>query len=100
MNFESRVLALVGDPAYAPLTLKAISRRLKVDVEAYPEFRSTVKGLVRSGRLDFAKDKTLTMPDTSGSIVGTFRRTSKGFGFVRPSRGDRADQIYIPVDAG
>src|SRR5207253_8005970 len=35
-------------------------------------------------------------------IVGTFRRTSKGFGFVRPQgakRGDRAGDIYIAAGA-
>src|SRR5262249_44376100 len=40
--------------------------------------------------------------DSKNVVVGTFRRTSKGFGFVRPQgakRGDRAGDIYIAAGA-
>jgi ribonuclease R len=35
-------------------------------------------------------------------VIGTFRRTSKGFGFVRPQgakRGDKAGDVYIPASS-
>jgi len=106
-DLTRRVLELVSAADYRPITLKAIARRFEVGAEAYPEFRSAVKALVKSGALDAAKDKTLTKADPSGgpgkgNVVGTYRRTSKGFGFVRPSRGSgaKSEQIYIPVDAG
>ena len=50
-----------------------------------------------------AKDKTLSKPSDSskGTIVGTFRRISKGFGFVRPEHSQTKDKdIFIPPDAG
>jgi ribonuclease R len=100
-HYEDKVLGLVARPDYRPITLKAMSRRLKVGVEDYAEFRSAVKGLVRAGRLDLGKDKTLSKASEKGAIVGTFRRTSKGFGFVRPSKSEgRANDIFIPADAG
>ncbi|HMB07238.1 MAG TPA: ribonuclease R [Isosphaeraceae bacterium] len=99
-DYAAHVLELVSEPDYQPLTLKAISRRLKVDVEEYAAFRSAVKGLVREGRLDIAKDKRLSKPSTQGAIIGVFRRSAKGFGFVRPHKStEKADQIYIPAEA-
>ncbi len=67
-----------------------MSRRLEVAPDDYPEFRATVKGLIKEGRLDVAKDKTLRLPGATatanapGTVIGLFRRSSKGFGFVRP----------------
>ena len=99
-SFADRVLKLVADPSYKPRTIKALSRYFKVDPDDYAAFRSEVKGLVKAGKLDVGRDKTLTKLDTSGAILGLFRRSSKGFGFVRPhGSGDKADQIYIAADS-
>ena len=99
-HYADRVLKLVAEPEYRPLTLKAIGRRFKVGVEEYPEFRAAVKTLIKQGQLDVAKDKTLRKPDLSGTVIGLFRRSAKGFGFVRPHKtSEKADQIYIPPEA-
>jgi ribonuclease R len=100
-DFASRVLKLVAEPDYRPITLKMMSRRFKVGPDEYPEFRASVKGLIRQGQLEAAKDKTLRKPDTKGAIIGLFRRSSKGFGFVRPhNSATKDDQIYIPAESG
>ena len=103
-HHEDRVLGLVARDDYRPITLKAMSRKFAVAPEDYPDFRATVKGLVRAGRLAIGKDKTLTKFDAAGPkglLVGTFRRTSKGFGFVRPQKSEGRDKdIFIPPDAG
>ena len=100
-HYEDKVLGLVGRADYKPQTLKALARRFEVAGEDYPEFRSVVKGLVKSGRLEIAKDKTLRKPGAQGQILGVFRRSAKGFGFVRPQgAADRSEQIFIPANAG
>ncbi len=102
-HYDDKVLGLVARSDYRPITLKAMSRRFAIPPEDYPDFRSAVKSLVREGKLDLAKDKTLSKPtETSkGTIVGTFRRASKGFGFVRPHESTGRDKdIFIPPDAG
>jgi ribonuclease R len=103
-DFGDKVLGHVARPDYQPVTVKAMAKRLEIGPDLYGEFRRAVKGLVREGRLEVGKDKTLRKPAEakagSGLIVGTFRRTSKGFGFVRPkgSPGDRENDVYIPAD--
>ena len=99
-EFAERVVALLAEASYRPITLKGISRRLEVPPVDYAEFRSAVKGLIREGKLHLARDKTISRPDQSGMIVGLFRRSAKGFGFVRPHGAGRGvDQVYIPTEA-
>ena len=99
-DFAARVMGLVAGPAYRPMTLKAMSRQLEVGAADYPDFRATVKRLIHEGKLHVARDKSLSLPDRSGMIVGQFRRSAKGFGFVRPQGAGRGiDQIYIPPEA-
>ena len=90
-DHAARVLALVAEPDYQPMTLKAMAKRFEVAEDEYPEFRTAVKGLIKAGQLDIAKDKTLRKAELiAGTIIGTFRRSSKGFGFVRPDAARRA----------
>ena len=100
--FEDQVLGLVGRDDYKPLTLKGFARRLEVDPENYGALRSAVKRLVQEGRLELAKDKTLRKPSApKGTVLGTFKRNPKGFGFVRPVNAtEKSDAIFIPENAG
>jgi ribonuclease R len=99
-NFAERVLNLVSEPEYAPLTPKAMARRFEVPPDDYADFRQVVKSLVKQGRLEQSRDKTLRKPDRSNAIIGLFRRSARGFGFVRPHMATaRADQIYIAPEA-
>ncbi len=99
-DFAVIVTNLASQPDYRPITLKAMSRRLEVPADDYAAFRATVKKLIQDGKLHLARDKTLSLPDRAGMIVGTFRRSAKGFGFVRLQvpRG-KIDQVYIPIEA-
>jgi ribonuclease R len=94
------ILKLVVQPDYKSITLKAMARRLEIPPDDYADFRATVKRLVKDGKLELAKDKRLSQPDQSGLVVGVFRRSAKGFGFVRPHQvAAEADQIYVPAEA-
>jgi ribonuclease R len=92
----------LADPEYRPLTVKTLARRLKVPPEDYAEFRAAVKALVKEGRLHLSKDKTVRgKPDMGGLVIGIYKRSAKGFGFVKPHHAkEKSDQIFIPVDAG
>jgi ribonuclease R len=99
-EFGARVLKLVAQPDYAPMTVKAVARRMQVGAGDYGTFRAAMKRLVKEGKLDLGKDKTLRRPDQSGIIVGLFRRSAKGFGFVRPqTAAPGLERIYIPIEA-
>jgi ribonuclease R len=100
-EFAERIMSLVSGADYRPITLKAMSRRLKVTEEEYVDFRATVKRMVTEHVLGLTKDKRLELPEArTGLVVGLFRRSAKGFGFVRPHGGTgKSDHIYIPIEA-
>ncbi len=102
-DHAARILAMVEEEDYQPLTLKGMARRFQVNDDDYPGFRNGIKRLIKEGKLDIGKDKAIrkAVVESGAMIQGTFRRSTKGFGFVRPSKSTaKADQIYIPVDAG
>jgi ribonuclease R len=99
-DFADWLMNRVAKPDYRPVTLKALSRQLEVPEDRYAEFRAAVKRLIRDGKLDVAKDKTLRPSLSAGMLVGVFRRAAKGFGFVRPSTAaGKLEDIYIPIEA-
>ena len=97
-DFEKRLVEFISAEGYQPITLKAIAKQLKIDPEDYPEVRTAAKRMIKSGTLELGRGKTLKKPDTRGLIVGTFRRTSKGFGFVRHQKdGPKTADIFVPA---
>jgi ribonuclease R len=99
-EFADRIAKLVSQPDYRPITLKAMSRLFEITDLEYAEFRGDLKRLVKDGKLELTKDKTIRLPERSGVITGLFRRSAKGFGFVRPlAATSRTDDIYIPLEA-
>jgi len=98
-DYEKLLLDTITAEGYQPITLKAIVKRLRVDSDDYPEARAAAKSLIRSGQIELGRNKTLRKLDAKGALVGTFRRTSKGFGFVRTSKeSERSKDIYIAAD--
>jgi ribonuclease R len=80
----SRVLHAVTARSYTPIKAKALFKRLNLGEAEYPEFRRTVRELVRTGRLSLGRNQTLRATDPHGTLVGVYRRTQAGHGFVRP----------------
>ncbi len=99
-DHAARIMKLINELDYTPITLKKMARRFEVGADDYSEFRQAVKALVKEGKLELARDKTLRRPDHSDAIVGLFRRSARGFGFVRPHNAKAGtDQIYIAPEA-
>ncbi|MBA4066026.1 MAG: ribonuclease R [Isosphaera sp.] len=80
----AKILHAVTAHSYTPIKAKPLFRRLNLGEDAYPEFRRTVRELVRTGRLAVGRNNTIRPADPHGTVTGTFRRTSAGHGVVRP----------------
>ena len=95
------LLTHVRRGGYEPLKLKALARKLGVPGSDYPKFRDLVKDLIKQGRLEFGKGKTVRQPDPHGTVVGMFRGIRAGGGFVRPhiEEGSAWPDIYIAPDS-
>jgi ribonuclease R len=83
-DFSELILAAVGRKSYEPLKPKALARKLGVPPKQYAEFRNALRELVRLGRVQLGKNHTVRPAGQHGTVVGVYRRTSSGLGFVRP----------------
>lgn len=102
-DFSHQVWELVNAPEYRPLKPRQIARRLGLDDPR--DLKRTLKRMVREGRLAWGP-KHLVLKGESAAprvkptneIVGVFKKTSGGYGFVTPSGSTapgREDDIYI-----
>jgi ribonuclease R len=98
----ARILHTVTSHGYTPIKAKPLFKRLNLGEEAYPEFRKTVRELVRTGRLAVGRNQTIRAADPHGTVTGTYRRAPAGHGFVRPHAVDGTfkPDVYIREDKG
>jgi ribonuclease R len=99
-DLPAKILHAVSAKSYNPIKPKALFKRLDLGEELYGEFRKTVRELVRSGRLAMGRNNTLRAVDARGTLMGVFRRTQAGHGFVRPHavNGAFKPEIFVRED--
>ena len=104
-DLELQIVNLIQSPNYQPVKPRVIARQLGLPEARRPEVRKAIKRLVKRGLVVYASDH-LVQPATAtrvsqAGIVGTFQRTAKGFGFVRPRATGGptppSPDIYIPA---
>jgi ribonuclease R len=110
-TLAASILKLVRSPGYRPLKPRMIARRLQVPREQVTDVKRAVKRLVRQGLLVYgakhfvgpAEGLAPPGPAKTNRVAGVFRRTEKGFGFVRPSGvamgSEETADIYVPAPA-
>jgi ribonuclease R len=105
LELEQAVLNFVALPEYRPIKPRAIAKHLHVPEEQFSEFKRIVKRLVHKGQLQYGPNHLVmaVQPGAepkkipTGSIVGVFQRTQKGFGFVRPHRSSTSDTEAVDI---
>src|SRR5207244_1207874 len=83
-DLTQKILAAVSRNSYQPLKPKALARKLGVPAEQYADFRRALRDLLKQGRVVMGKNHTVRPAQASGTVAGTFHKTSAGYGFVRP----------------
>ena len=98
----ARILHTVTSHGYTPIKAKPLFKRLNLGEDQYPEFRKTVRELVRTGRLAVGRNQTIRAADPHGTVTGIYRRAQAGHGFVRPHAVDGTfkPDVYIREDKG
>jgi len=100
-DLTEQILAAVGRKSYEPLKPKALARKIGVPQKQYGAFRNALRELVRQGRVQFGKNHAVRPAGQHGTVVGIYRRTSTGLGFVRPHivEGKAGADIAVREDA-
>ncbi len=96
-----RILQTVTAPGYTPLKAKALFGRLQLDNSSYAEFRKALRALLRSGQVQLGRGHTVRPVEPFATVVGIYRRSPSGHGYVRPHAVDgtpQAADIFIRQD--
>jgi len=102
MDLEQLILRTVAASGYQPLKPKALARKLDHGGDRYEDFKKALKSLIKAGRIELGKGNSIRpVGAVHGAVTGTFRKTSGGFGFVRPHpvEGKMGPDIFIPERA-
>ncbi len=101
MQLAEEILSLLAKPAYQPLKPKALARKLGVSQSRYREFRDALKELVKEGRVELGKSNLVRAARPHGTVTGLFRKTSGGYGFVRPHPTETlaGQEVFIRADS-
>lgn len=83
-DLTARILTALTRPSYSPVKPKVLAKRMGLTNDDYPEFRKTLRALVKDGRVAVGRGSTISAADPFGTVVGTYRRTKTGPGYVRP----------------
>jgi len=83
---QQQILEAVARPSYTAVKPKVLAKRMNIiGDEAYAEFKTALKALIRAGRLQVGGSSVIQPVDPLGTVTGLFRRTNAGASFVRPS---------------
>ena len=95
--FIARILTEVSSMTDDPPTPGQLSRRMKVPEADGDRFERAIEQLVSDRRIKLGRDGRLRLPEMGNEVVGLFRQTRRGFGFVVPERPTREGDLYIAV---
>ena len=94
-SFEKRkkvIYDLICDDLYVPMKFKELAMLLQVPKEFRDELRAVLKSLEADGKIYLSKRGKYCKGETK-HLVGTFRASLRGFGFVVPE--DKSPDVYI-----
>jgi ribonuclease R len=99
-RLEEQIVAALGSRNYHPLKPKALARKLHVPTRQYQEFRVAVRNLLEQGRAELGRNRTVRPVQPHGTVIGIYRRTGTGSGFVRPQavEGQPGPEIFIRAE--
>lgn len=97
MRYRRTLMQHLQHDTYEPKVVEALAEELRI--EDVHEFAEEVQALVDEGELDVDQSGRVRLPSVGsmgGEIVGEFKGTDRGFGFVRPESTTREGDVFIP----
>jgi ribonuclease R len=95
---EERILNLLGQKDYVPLSADNLQRHLRVPPEREPEFARALRKLERAGEVVCIKGNRFIRPSEADLIPGRIRMNRAGKGFLAPDDSS-LKEIAIPESA-
>ncbi len=96
IRYKSRILRHVGSQADRPQRVRELAESLGVPPEDRDAFRKAVDQLAEAGQVVVGSSDTVALPPIGREVVGRFRLTDRGFGFVIPDQANAHGDLFVP----
>jgi ribonuclease R len=95
-DLSALILSTIAKKNYQPMNSRALARKMGLDGSR--EFQKALLTLLREGKVEIGKNKTIRPSQNAPMVVGTFKRLAKGDGVVRveSEEGLPPQEFFVP----
>ncbi len=95
-RFRDRLVSHISHDTYTPKPIPLVAKEL--NIEDVKEFGIAVRELAEEGVIDLSETGKIQLPfhPDEGELIGQFRGTASGVGFVIPAQAKHGSDIFIP----
>jgi ribonuclease R len=94
---KKKIIRHLGHRDYRPVKPAELAKSLGVKPDELETFKKAFEQLRAEGLVIIGSKNLVSLPPVSGRIFGTFRATTKGFGFVTPIEPGSHSDLFIPA---
>lgn len=96
---KRQILAALSRRDYTPQPSRRLAESLGVGAKDYPEFQKALENLRENSQVIIDAKKSVTLPAMGHRVMGTFRASARGFGFIVPLEKNAYGDLYVaPTD--
>ena len=95
-RYTQKFLSHIADRRYAPSSVDELIDDLNVPAEHAEAFKSAIAELLEAGQVVRGNNETIALPPPGKTMIGTFRRHERGFGFLVPDELTEHGDLFIP----
>lgn len=96
-RYKKRLVTHLSHATYEPAEARTLAADLGVPKEDFPAFVEAIKELAAAGQVVWGDDQLVTLPPIGRSLIGTFRKNPKGFGFIIPRDPIAHGDLFVPA---
>ncbi len=98
-RYRDRLISHITHDSYTPKQIPLVAKELNID--EVEEFADAVRELAGEGIIDLDEAGKIHLPfrEDEGELIGEFRGTASGVGFVQPSDHRHGSDVFIPPHA-
>lgn len=96
LRFKQRILDYLSDESHKAPKPDALGKALGISEDELDIFDESIQLLIASDYLTQDDEQRLRLPRFSDEVIGQFRMTSRGFGFVLPDHPYREGDLFVP----
>ncbi|MGN6369863.1 MAG: ribonuclease R family protein [Phycisphaerae bacterium] len=95
-QYHEPIINFLSDRNGEPVRVAELAERLNISPEDRGEFERAVDELASAGRVVYGTGRMIALPALGNRVTGTYRQTSRGFGFVIPDEANAHGDLFIP----